>query len=172
MLKTSEVIWKSLAPIITPEKIGEGWENMRPEILVPLYRVFQELPEYYGLWISGAYREGKGAHGEGLAVDIELSNGNSKETSLKGSINILDGIIKRLEFEKLIALGIYTEGENDRCPGFHLEAEKEERPTPRRWGVRYKRNEDGSLFMRDEKPIKERIAYEAALKMLGSHYRV
>ncbi len=156
---TPEIIWKTIAPTLTPDDFGEGWEELRPEILIPAAHFASTLPDGHKIIIAGGHHAA-----DGMAVHFRISSRNSLFTA---HIGLVESFLRRHDLENLMAIGIYPEWDKGNHPGFHFEAERERRDVPRRWGGRYKRNEDGTLFLREGQPVEERVAWETALKTAG-----
>jgi len=171
MLKTSKIIWNAIAPFFTPEEFGDGWEELRPEILIPLFRLRLDLPDAGDskIIINCGYEDRSGGHGKGLAVDFRII---LKYGNFYAACGVVESFLKKYGLEHLVALGIYPEWGDGKRPGFHLEAEEIRRESPRRWGARYKRDTDGALFLRDGKAVQEYIAYESCLKNINGGYRI
>lgn len=168
--KTAEIIWRTINPLFTKEEFGDGWENLRPKIIVPLFHLRESLPDGYKIIINCAYEDRPGGHGKGLAIDFRIVA--ARETSFSACVGLVESFLRQHDLENFMALGIYPEWGNGERPGFHLEAEEEERERPRRWGAKYKRDTDGELFLRDGMPVQEYIAYDASLKSIGGAYSV
>lgn len=171
-----DVIWKTIAPEFKVEEFGEGWEKLESEILVLIYGLRRFLPDGARILINCAYEDRKGGHGKGRALDFRIVGMHG----YTACINVIEAYLRTKKLENLVAFGIYPEwgvelGDKERIglrPGFHLEAEEERREQPRRWGARYKKNENGTLFLRDGKPVQEYVTYEAAFKSIKRTYTV
>jgi|GEM_PF-4902688 len=165
--KTPEIIWQTIAPFFNKNEFGEGWENLRPEILVPLFHFRQTLPEGHKIIINCAYEDRPGGHGKGLAIDFRIHN---QQINFASHVGLLESFLRRHDLEKHVALGIYPEWGNGQRPGFHLEAEEKPFNSPRRWGAKYERNEKGEPVRQGGQFVQKYIGYAEAKKLIGGQY--
>jgi hypothetical protein len=157
-----EAVWKMIAPVFDKKEFGEEADKINPEILFFIFLLNGELPAGKKIIINGA---------SSYSIDFTIPRLN-----LLAAESLIQRFLRKYELETLVALGICPEWGDGELSGFHIELEDKIKERPRRWGMAYKRNPDGELFLREGKPVEERIAYEVSIervkKAMGGQPRI